>query len=520
MNKFGLASCILMLGLSLMANAQTPQNNAAPDRSQPPAVSSPDSVKIPPIVKRQLSNGIPVWFTQRTNTPMATVAMFIKAGAVSEAPDKMGVAALTANLLDEGTKKYDSMSFSEHVDDIGAFFSAEQAYFGNTVSITVPAQRLDSALELMSEAVLRPTFPQKEIDRLKKQYLTQFMQQRSEPSSLAGGAFLYKIYENEPGNRQRYGINGIAETYASLNRGDVVKFYGDYYTPANSFMAVTGNVDIEKTMACLEESFGKWQAAGKTEAKAEPEKTQKEVAEEFKSGLGKAAGFIGNAKANEAKVINAPGRIIYVVDRPGSPQSVLRVGCVGYARSTKHFFPLKVMNTVLGGSFMSRLNQNLRERNGYTYGARSAFVFRVEPGPFAVMADVQADKTVPALREMFTEIENMGKKIPADELKRTSNYICYGYPQSFETSGKLASRILEMKLYDLPDDYYDTFVRNIESVDDNAMNVPRQLFFHPNKMEAVVVGDAKTIEEQIKKQSSWKMELLPIDTFMGPEIAP
>ncbi|MBQ7502088.1 insulinase family protein [bacterium] len=502
-----------------MASAQTPQNNAVPDRSQVPAISSPESVKIPPIVKRQLSNGIPVWFTQRTNTPMATVAMFIKAGAVGEASDKMGTASLTADLLDEGTKKYTAMSFSEHVDDIGAYFSAEQAYFGNTVSITVPAKRLDAAVDLMSEALLQPTFPQEEIDRLKKQTLTGFMQKRSEPSALAGNAFMYKIYENDPQNRQRYGVNGTAQTYASITRDDIVKFYRDYYTPANTFVAVTGNVDVDKTMALLEETFGKWQAAGKT-AEAKPKKTQLDIAAEFKNGLGRAAGLSESLKAPQAKVINAPGRIIYVVDRPGSPQSVLRVGCVGYARSTEHFFPLRVMNTVLGGSFMSRLNQNLRERNGYTYGARSAFVFRVEPGPFAVMADVQSDKTVPALREVFSEIENMGKKIPEDELKRTRNYICYGYPQSFETSGKLAGRILEMKLYELPDDYYDTYVQNIESVDNKSMSVPRQLFFQPNRMEAIVVGDAKAIEKQIKEQTSWKMVLLPVDTFMGPEVAP
>lgn len=522
--KFWLSSCIFVLGMSLMANAETQadQKVKGPDRSRPPAVSEPASVQIPAIEKRVLSNGIPVWFIERHTTPLATVAMFVKAGAVNEPADKMGVASLTSDCLNEGTEKYDALQFSEQEDNIGASLSIDQAYFGTTISLTVPYKRLDKGLDLMAQAVMHPTFPQKEIDRLKALDLTGFLQQREDPSSLASCAFLKMIYRNNPTNRQAYTVAGRAEIFSKLTRDDVVKFYKKNYTPKHAFIAVTGGVNVEQAMQQLEAALGSWQ---------EPVLTEAEAAEDMRSSLAKEvpvaskvegalAKVAGDSTAVDAKVVDGHGKTIYVVDRPGAQQSVIRVGRVGYARDTKFYFPLRVMNTALGGSFMSRLNQNLREKNGYTYGARSTFVFRVEAGPFLVSTDVQTDKTVPALREIMHELEGMQKKLPEAELKRTSDYICYGYPENFETSGKLAKQLLDMQLYNLPDDYYSTYVDNIRKVDAQSMNVPRLTFFAPNNMCMVVAGDAKAIAEQLKNEPGWRMEVLSIDDVMGPEVKP
>lgn len=512
--KFWLTSCIFVLGMSLMAQAETPVKNTnnvqAPNRLTPPPISEPASVTIPKIEKRQLSNGIPVWFMERRTTPLVTACLFVKAGAVNEPMDKMGLAALTAECLDEGTAKYNALQFAEQSDNIGSYFGIDQSYFGSTISLTVPGKRLDQGLDLMAEAVMRPTFPEQEIERLKKLRLTNFMQQREDPTSLASYTFSRLIYRAEPNNRQGYGLNGLASTYAGLTRQDVVSYYKHNYVPQNAFFSVTGAVDIDQVMKELESRFGKWRKAKLTE---------NEVAADFKSGLNKMAETQGAATlAALPKTESCTGKIVYVVDRPGAHQSVLRVGRVGFARDTKHFFPLKVMNTALGGSFMSRLNQNLREKNGYTYGASSMFVFRKEAGPFLVATNVQTDKTVPALREILNEIGSMSKKIAADELERTENYICYGYPESFETSLKLAQRLMEMQLYNLPDDYYATYVGNIRKVDAESMNIPRLSFFRPEQMVMVAVGDAKAIAEQLKDEPGWRMEIIPIESIMGADV--
>ncbi|MGM9997906.1 MAG: M16 family metallopeptidase [Candidatus Bruticola sp.] len=516
--KFWLTSCIFVLGMSLMAQAETPvkkaDNGVAPNRLTPPPVSAPSSVVVPKIEKRQLSNGIPVWFMERRTTPLVTACLFVKAGAVNEPINKMGLAALTAECLDEGTAKYDALQFAEQSDNIGSYFSIDQSYFGATISLTVPSQRLAQGLDLMSEAVVHPTFPEKEIARLKNLRLTSFIQQREDPSTLASCAFSRLIYRSTPENRQGYSLNGLAQTYSSLNRQDVVSYYKHYYAPQNAFFSVTGDVNIDEVMAELEAKFGNWKRA---------ELSGSEVAVKFKEGLNKPAvakneSLPGVNLAALPKTSAGFGKTVYVVDRPGSHQSVLRVGRIGFARDTDFFFPLKVMNTALGGSFMSRLNQNLREKNGYTYGARSMFVFRKEAGPFLVTTDVQVDKTIPALREILNEIEAMSKKMSAEELERTENYICYGYPQSFETSLKLAQRLLEMQLYDLPDNYYADYVDNIRKVDGAAMNMPRISFFRPESMVMVAVGDAKAIAEQLKEMPGLRMEVISVDSVMGPNV--
>ena len=512
MFNFRLTPLVLALGISLMMGAQSmaqDQHIIHPDRSHPPAIGQPKAVTIPPIVKRTLSNGIPVWFIERQSTPLATVALFVRAGASDEPAAKMGLAALTAECLDEGTEKYDALKFAEETENLGAYLSIDPAYFGSTISLTVPNKRLAAGLDLMAQAVLHPTFPQEEIQRIKGRALTSFVQQRQDPSTLASCAFMKTIYASQPENRQGYSVNGQADTFATLTREDIQDFYQRHYQPQQATIAVTGRVNVDEVCKLLEKEFGQWQASPKSEA---------QVAQDFKDGLSQPAA----QPQAEGKVLSEKGfeHTIYVVDRPGSPQSVLRVGRVGFARSTPHFFPLRVMNTALGGSFMSRLNQNLREEHGYTYGARSMLVFRVEPGPFCVATDVQADKTVAALREILKEIEEMRQPLPQDELERTRNYICYGYPQSFETSLNLAQRILEMQLYNLPDDYYDTYVANVESVDQKAMGPLRLTFFDPRAMKIVVVGDAQAIAKQLEGLRGWKMEILPVDSFMGREVKP
>ncbi|MBQ7528778.1 insulinase family protein [bacterium] len=494
--RFWFSSCVLVLGMAMMVNAQTPQVDG-PDRSQRPVIGSPAPLRLPAIQKYNLSNGIPVWVMNKDDSYLATISIIVDAGANKEPTDKLGVAYLTTEMLRAGTEKYDTISFTDKLGDLGAILFNYSNEFYTELVIRMTNRNLEGGVEILEEAVRHPVFPDKELKRIKGDVLTNFIQSRKSPSTLANRAFLHRVYAQEPGNRQAVPVDGTAKTCASITRDDVVKFHKENYVPENISIFVAGNANTELVLSTLEKHFGSWQSSGLNDHK------RIKVSDKVNK----------IAKKDQ-------GQTIYVVDRPGSAQSVIRVGCIGYECNRRDYFPLKVMNEVLGGSFMSHLNQNLRERNGYTYVASSRFELLSEPGPFRVSADVQTDKTVPALKEILKEIRSMRNPIAKEELDRVKKHICYSLPEKFETSARLTTQMLHISLYNLPDDYLSTYVDNIMKVDNEAMEPYRVSFFGTRPMEVVIVGDAKAIAEQLKGVPEFHMELLPIEEFMGPEVKP
>jgi predicted Zn-dependent peptidase len=202
---------------------------------------------------------------------------------------------------------------------------------------------------------------------------------------------------------------------------------------------------------------------------------------------------------------------VVIVDRPGAAQSQVRVGGVGVPRSTPDYFPILVLNTILGGSFTSRLNQNLREQHGYAYGARSVFEMRRAAGPFVAAAGVQTDKTAEALREIFKELEGIRAPVPAEELERAKNYLALGLPRDFETTRDIAARLAELFVYDLPEDFYRNYVPRLQAV--TAADVARVARQHidPRRFVVVVAGDRKVIEAPVRALGIGPVELLPIE---------
>jgi predicted Zn-dependent peptidase len=208
---------------------------------------------------------------------------------------------------------------------------------------------------------------------------------------------------------------------------------------------------------------------------------------------------------------------VYIADKPGAAQSQIRIGSVGVARSTPDFFPIQVMNTVLGGSFESRLNMNLREKHGYTYGATSLFDMRVAAGPFVAAAGVQTDKTADALKEFFNELNAIREPVGADELTRAKNYITLRFPERFETTGEISGQLESLLVYHLPDDYFSTYVSKIEAV--TAADVQRvaQSYITPDRFAVVVVGDQKAIEPGIQTLNLGPIQTISADEIFGPK---
>ena len=452
----------------------------APDRTAAPKPGAPPVLKLPAIQKRTLSNGLPVWIVELHKVPVSHVTLVVKAGAGADPRGKYGIANLTAEMLDEGAGKRDALQIADAVDYLGASLSTSSSSDASYVDLQVPVARLGEALSIMADVALHPTFPDEELKRAREELLTSIVQAQDDPATLIQFAFPRIVF----GPQHRYGTMpfGTASTLKGFSVSDLKQFHAAHYVPSNSLLIVTGDVTPATTVAQLEPVFGMWK---------------------------------GTARA-AAAVAAAPqltGRQIYIVDKPGAAQSQIRIGWVGVPRSTPDYFALRVLNTVLGEAFTSRLNQNLREEHGYSYGASSRFDMRGSAGPFYAAAGVQTDKTSESLTEFFKELEAIRKPVPADEVEKAKNYLALLMPRSFETTGSLATSLAQMFVYNLPADYYTTYTERVRAVTPADIQRVAEKYVQPDKFAVVVVGDLSKIEKPIRD-----LNLAPIKTLTLDEL--
>ena len=375
------------------------------------------------------------------------------------------------------------------MDFLGADLVANSSSDASAVRLHVPVARLAEALPIMADVALRPTFPNEELQRLRAERLTTVIQARDEPETIGQLAFARVLY----GTTHRYGTAqaGAAQTIKSFTVDDVKSFYTSVYKPSNAALLVVGDVTADRIVPLLETQFGAWRTQGAAPV---------------------------HATLPAAPAIAA--RQIYLVDKPGAAQSQIRIGTVAVPRSTPDFFPIQVMNTVLGGAFSSRLNLNLREKNGYTYGASSLFDMRAAAGPFVAAAGVQTDKTADALKEFFNELTAIGQPIPAEELTRAKHYVSLRFPSGFETTGDISSRLEQALVYHLPDDYFATYVQKIEAVTVAEAQRVAQKYIQPNRVAVVIAGDRAAIEPGIRALNLGPITILKVDDVFGPAVQP
>jgi predicted Zn-dependent peptidase len=473
----------LAMGIALFAVSAT-LGAQAPDRTRPPQVGPPPAVHLPTIQKGQLSNGLQVWLVELHEVPVAQINLVVLRGGADEPPGKFGVATLTASMLQEGAGSRNSLELADAVDFLGADLTTVAGFDSSAVRLHAPVARLGLALPIMADVALRPTFPAEELERLRKERLTAILQARDNPSTINATAFNRVLF----GSTHRYGssASGDAATLKSLSVDDVRAFYASSFQPANASLVVVGDVTMATVLPMLEASFGGWKAQGQSAA-----------------------------RATLPTVPELTTRTVYLIDKPGAAQSQIRIGWVGAARSTPDYFPMLIMNTILGGSFGSRLNQNLREKHGYTYGASSGFDMRMSAGPFLATAGVQTDKTAEALKEFFFELNGMLKSGPAEELKRAKNYVALQYPSDFETTVDISRRLEDAIVYKLPDDYFAKYVPNIEAVTGADVLRVAQKYIHPDRSIVVITGDRKVIEPGVQGLKLGPMKVLTIDEIFG-----
>jgi predicted Zn-dependent peptidase len=469
---------VLVVALGAVLGAQV-----RPDRSAPPSLGPAPELTLPPIQKRTLSNGVPVLIVESHEAPLVQVNALVRAGSGDDPAGKYGVASLTLAMLDEGAGPRTALQIADDADFLGASLATTSSFDASAVRLNVPVSRLADALPIMADVVLRPTFPQPELDRLRQERITALLQAKDDPASIAPMAFARLVY----GPTHRYGTDamGTEATLEAMATTDLQAFHAAMFQPANATAVVTGDVTPDAVLPLLEKHYGGWQGAApapRTQVPAAPQPM--------------------------------PGQV-YIVDVPGAAQSQIRIGWVGVARSTPDYFALQVLNTVLGGSFTSRLNQNLREEHGYSYGAGSRFTMRLAPGPFSASAGVQTDKTSESLREFFNELNGITRPIPAEELAKAKNYVALSFPAEFETVGDLASRLEEQTVYRLADDYFERYVANIQAATSAAVQKAAATYIQPGRFIVVVVGDRKAIEPGIRALELGTVTVMTVDEALG-----
>lgn len=442
--------------------------DAAPlDRRTAPAVGLPAPLDPPRTVRFALDNGLGVVLVERPGLPLVAGEMVIRGGSSTLSPDRAGLSALAADMLDEGTGRRSAVEIARAFDALGARFRTASGWDAAFVEFDVLSSRLERTLALAGELLTDHTVPPDELERVRRERLTRIVQRRDRPRALADDALARILY----GPRHPYGrrVLGDRESLEAITRDEVVTYVRRHYHAGNATLVLVGDVSRARLEPLLERTLGGWRG-GDPVPLEEPDAPEEEG-----------------------------GRTIHLLDRPGASQSQVRVGRVAAARTSRDYFPLTVLNTVLGGSFTSRLNTRLREEKGFTYGAGSVFAMRRWPGPFVASSSVHTPATGAAVEAFVAEIRRIrDEPVPEAELHRARSYVAYRLPQRFESARDVASRFGEQVLYDLPQDVYDRYVERVLEVDAPAVRAAARGHLDPDDLSVVVVGDRARVEDDLR----------------------
>jgi zinc protease len=449
------------------AAQSTKRTSAEPVKWKLPTPKADPRLTLPQAQRHRLSNGLEVVLVEHHELPVVTMNLVVKAGAAANPQKRAGLASLTADLLDEGTKKRTALEISNALTDIGARLGTAADWDSNSANLTTLTRHLDRALDIYADVITNPALLEDELKRARARRLALVRQQRDDAGAIASVVYASILY----GRNHPYGHPAIGDedSLKEIKAADVRSFYETFYRPNNASLIVVGDVKSDTILPKLERAFAGWQ----------------------------------RADVPTMDIPNAHGREqagLYIVDRPGSAQSVINIGQVGVARSTPDYFPLLVLNTMLGGQFVSRVNLNLREDKGYTYGARTAFDYRRGAGPFLASAPVRTLDTKESVLELMKELRGVRGEIPITEkeLEFSKQAIIRGYPRGFETPGQIANRLSDVVLYGLPDDYFNNYIQKVRAVTLADVQRVANRYLDPTKMAILVVGDRKVIEPGLR----------------------
>ena len=435
-------------------------------KDQPVPPASRTYMQLPTPESATLSNGLTLIVAPRRGLPVVAANLVIRTGSDANPKESPGLASFTAAMLDEGTASRSASQIADDVAQLGASLTSASSMDASTLSTRSLKKNFSAALNILADVAQHPSFPAAEIDRQRTARLGQLVQQRENAQALASTIVANVLY----GTDHPYGFTelGTVESLKAMTRDQMEAFWRQNFVPNNAALVVAGDITLAELRPLAEKAFGTWQR-------------------------GTAASPALSIPANTAS------RIV-IVDRPGAPQTQLRVAMIGAERAAADFRPAQVMNTALGGLFSSRINMNLREKNGYTYGASSQFAFRKGPGPFQVASGVRTDVTGPAAAEIINELKGIaGSPMPAEELKRSKDALAYSLPGAFETSAGTVGNLANVFIFNLGLDYYATYAESVYAVSADQALAAAKHYLVPDRFVVVAIGDRAKIEPELKK---------------------
>lgn len=433
--------------------------------TSPPDPTPVRPFAVPGISSQRLSNGLGVHMVAMNDLPLVSISLALAVGESWVDGALAGTSVLTGRSLQGGTEHYDGAELAEAVEGIGASISVAPGWDSTRVHCTVLADRLHEGLDLLAEVVRRPTFPGEEVERVRDQRLAAIEQAYTDPGRLAEMSLARQLYaDDSPYGRP---LGGSVDNVQAFDADAARAFYREAYGPSIGFVAA-GDIAHDDFVEALEARFGDWTG-----------------------GWSRGAAPESQSRTSDRRVV--------VVSRPGAVQSEIRLGHVGVSRSVEEYFPLRILNGVLGGTFTSRLNLNLREKNGFTYGVRSHFQFRQGAGPFSISTAVSTDVTAAAVREAVNELETLVTDGPTeDEVSSVRDFLSGVFPLQMETTAQLSGQVVRLLVHELPMDYFETYRARIRSVTAEQAAEAGRKHLRPEALQIVVVGDAAKIQGELE----------------------
>jgi zinc protease len=456
------------------AGAAEPINADEPWRNEPPKPGPSKPLQLATPVSATLSNGLTLILSERRGLPIVAANLVLKTGSDANPLDKAGLANFVAAMLDEGTATRNALQIADEVAQLGASLTTGSSMDATTASIRSLSKNFGPTLDVLADIVLHPSFPAEEIERQRASRLAGLVQQRDNPAQVAALVTASALYG--PKHPYGYAEVGTEASVKAVMRADMEAFWKQNFVPNNAALVVAGDISLPELRALAEKSFGSW-------AKGSPAQPN-----------------LGTPSPTSARIV--------IVDKPASPQTQLRVAGIGAARSSPDFRPMQVMNIALGGLFSSRINMNLREQNGYTYGASSGFSFRRAPGPFQVASGIRTDVTAPAIDEIFKELRGMvDRPLTEDELTKAKDAMANSLPGAFESSANAVGNFSNVFIYDLGLDYYTKYAAQVNAVTRDQTVAMAKKYLDPSKMVVIAVGDRAKIEAELKKLNLGAIEV-------------
>lgn len=462
-----------------------PQLNASTegaDRTKLPDMGENPEVKFPDVERATLSNGLNVVLAERHSIPVVSLRLLVDAGYAADQTTKPGTAKLTMDVMDEGTKKLNALEISEQLSLLGANLSTGSNLDYSIVSLNALKVNLDASLDLFADVILNPAFPQNEFDRLKKNLLVAIQREKVTPVQMGLRVFPQLLYGKDHAYGNPLTGSGTEASVNSITREDLIKYKNDWFKPNNATLVVVGDVTMSEIKPKLEKLFKDWKS-----------------------------GEVPVKKLNDVEL--GKNSVVYIMDRPGSQQSIIFAGNVSPKRNPDDEIAVQTFQNIFGGAFTSRINMNLRENKHWSYGSFSILWSAKGQRPFFVYAPVQTDKTMDAMVEIKNEMEGILSNNPVtmEEFEKDKNNQILGLPGSWETIDAVGGSLTEIVSYDLPDDYFKKYASLVEALAIDEVQKSADKLLKPNQLVWVVVGDKSKIEESVKSLGYGEVKYLDGD---------